>query len=299
MLESRIDPGPRDWWVVAEKMEVALQTAQPGKREAATLAFGKVVGLAADTLRTYAMARRYLRSIEAIDESLARDLRAAPVLAVTTLARWQAHNPVRALEAAQGVAKGLYTVRALRVAERKARSGPGGPQTPKAIWLRSLLAKKGYLWGAPRPGDLPFEVGLDFAAPDFDLPKLLRLEGRVSRFPTMVGGYFSLPHPNDRNFKVDLFAGEHERRVALLLVGPYANPRHYIDRAADWMLKASGLAHFYPHAGLLLPEPCDLHAYTSWGSSAGDRGPSLFLARDRGEGALDELASFRFRRDRK
>jgi len=277
-------------------MEVALQSAQPGKREAATLAFGKVVGLAADTLRTYAMARRYLRSIEAINESLARNLRAAPVLAVATLARWQAQDPVRAMEAAQGVAKGLYTVRALRTAERMARTGPGGPQTPKAIWLRSLLAKKGYLWGAPRPGDSRFGDSVDFTAPYFDLPKLLWLEGRVPGLSTMIGGYFSLPGPSDRHYKVDLFAGEQERRVALLLVGPYANPRHYVDRAADWMLKASGLALFYPHAGLLLPEACDPITYTSWLAHAGGRGPPLFLARDKGDGALDELASFLSRR---
>jgi hypothetical protein len=53
-----------------------------------------------------------------------------------------------------------------------------------------------------------------------------------------------------------------------MVVGPYQSKSLYRVRRHQWLIRAVGLAAFYPHVFLILPGEADSTAYTSWVEAA-------------------------------
>jgi hypothetical protein len=260
---SRSRKEKESWWSRAENFEKALANAPSGKRDIAAQEYALSNHIAVDTLRTYSVAHRYILRLQPRYAELAIALQGAPVLAVVALSRWETHDEDGAVQAAQRLASGRYSVRALIKEERAARKPPVGRSASKDAWLARLRAYGSMSWAADA------------------------VRAEASEEGAQWGGSFTAATSSDKPFKVDLFAGDApDRRVALAVVGPYANPKHYIDRARDWCLHASALSIFYLQSGLLLPADCNPHIYRQWLSDARQAAPRLrvLLAQETSQG---------------
>jgi hypothetical protein len=51
-----------------------------------------------------------------------------------------------------------------------------------------------------------------------------------------------------------LFGGPPESRIAVVIVGPYSNPKLYLSRCAEWVVRAYGLSWLYDQVLLALPD---------------------------------------------
>jgi hypothetical protein len=127
-----------NWYETAEALERDAAGVQHGERVAEAAKWGISKGVAPQTLRTYALARRFLLRIQTREPDLALRLRSAPAIAAETLARWHKRDEAGALEAAALVAHEAMSIRELNVLE--AESGNDWPARNKRAVVESVLA---------------------------------------------------------------------------------------------------------------------------------------------------------------
>ena len=127
-----------DWFETAGEYERDAAASRFGERTALAREWGKPRRLAPQTLRTYIAARRFVESLTGEAGDLMPALKRAPAIAVDTLAKWHARDPVRALEAARELAAGRLTVR--KLADLEAQSRERRPARRKPAWISQLRA---------------------------------------------------------------------------------------------------------------------------------------------------------------
>ncbi len=217
----------RDWRALAAAAMPGIDAARQGEREAALAAAAETAAVKPQTLRTYLKAARFEATL---DDELRQVTRHIPPIALEAAARWYARDPEAAGKAMRGYAQGGYQVHQFIKAEQAARPSEDAGLRPlgrrKSDYRRALLTRLGgleRLWPDPERYAFASTPIVDEAAADASgvADLLLICDGATS--------------------------------LAILIVGPYSEPRHYTARAAEWVLRALGLAYYHEKTALILP----------------------------------------------
>jgi hypothetical protein len=227
-----------DWKKRARDARNKLKHAKHGEREAV------LRRLAGDndpnTVRRAIFALSYLDEFKQLNPSGWEIIANSPLSLVESLARWNSFDPTGAMKAAQDVIDGRYNVADLRKAVQKARAEVAArtESLPYRDRIRSEArrAVQELLGGNISAPEIGFK---DSDNPPLDF-RFLRSFGRPSKFET----------------------------VAVIIVGPYRNTQLYRKRKFDWLYRAFGLAWFYDHVVILLPDPNEVESYREWISKA-------------------------------
>jgi hypothetical protein len=216
-----------DWQAMAAEAERVLADQPRGRRVAATFEIARKHELGVPTLRRFLLANRFLEQLPPDIRDVAASM---PAVAVATAARWHSHNPSGALGAIRDYAEGKYDVRTFEDAEAAARSAR---RSAVGIRLANAYAKE----VEHRIDDGNFETLWPLDARENPIVRktdfLPDLSGKVNFFGMSRGG---------------------GKPVAVLVVGPYATPQMYAERAVDWCLRALGLRVLHRRVALVLPE---------------------------------------------
>jgi hypothetical protein len=215
-----------DWRSVAAQAERMIADEPRGHRVAGVVEAARRLEVGVQTLRRFLFAHRFLMELPVDVRRVAASM---PAVAVATAARWHAHNPAGALDAIRDYAEKKYDVRTFVDAEAAVSSAR---RSAVGARLANAYAKE----IEHRLGDGSFEM---LWPPDGDWEN--------------VGG--RIPMRADLSGKVDFFAASQRGDpMAVLVVGPYATPQMYTERAVDWCLRAVGLCALHRRVALVLPE---------------------------------------------
>lgn len=224
-----------DWKKRAREARRKLGQAKHGEREVV------LKGVAGDndpnTVRRAIFALGYLDDLKRSNSSAWQGLQSASLSQVELLARWHAFDETGATKAAREVGQGHYTVAQLRKAMNAAR--------------------------------------VEVAAKSETLPYSERVKGEARvAIQEMLGGSISAPEVNFResaddpplDFRYTRMYGKPPsfETVVAIIVGPYQDRKLYRKRRHDWLYHALGLAWFYDHVVVILPEAEALGSYRSW-----------------------------------
>jgi hypothetical protein len=223
-----------DWKKRARDARKKLQHARHGERETV------LQGLAGDndpnTVRRAMFALGYLDDLRKTNSSLWQSLQHTSLSLVELLARWHSFDEAGATKAAREVAQGRYTVADLRKAVSAARVEVAvkSESQPYAERVKSeaRLAIREALGGSISTPEVGFRDSDD---PPLDF-RYTRMYGKPPKFESIVA----------------------------IIVGPYQDRKLYRKRRHDWLYRALGLAWFYDHVFLVLPEREALDSYRSW-----------------------------------
>lgn len=220
-----------DWKKRAREARNKLKLARHGEREAV------LRELSGDndpnTLRRAIFALSYLDELRQLNPSRWEVISKSPLSLVESLARWNTFDASGAMKATQDVIEGRYNVADLRKAVVKARAE-----------------------AAAKAESLPYR-------------ERIRSEVRLA-VQELLGGDISAPEvgyknsddpPLDFRFIRSFDKPVKFETVAGIIVGPYQNKQLYRKRKYDWLYRAFGLAWFYDHVVILLPNPDDLESY--------------------------------------
>lgn len=224
-----------DWKKRAREARKRLGQAKHGDRE---VVLKSVAGdNDPNTVRRAIFALGYLDDLKGSDPSVWQSLQSASLSQVELLARWHAFDEPGSTKAARKVAQGHYTVAELRKAMNAAR--------------------------------------VEVAAKSESLPYAERVKGEAREaIQEMLGGNICTPDVNFResaddpplDFRYTRMYGKPPsfERVVAIIVGPYHDRKLYRKRRHDWLYRAFGLAWFYDHVVVILPEADALESYRSW-----------------------------------
>jgi hypothetical protein len=242
-----------DWRAMATVAERMIAEEPRGRRVAATVEAARDLRLGVQTLRRFLLANRFLKQLPSDIRHVASSM---PAVAVATAARWHDHDPSGAFKAIRDYAAAKYDVRSFVDAEAAARSAR---RSAVGIRLANAYARE----VEHRAGDGNFE--LLWPVDDWVDP----IVGRTESLPDLSG-------------KVDFFAAsKHGSPVAVLVVGPYATPQMYAERAVDWCLRALGLRALHRRVALVLPEHSYAAAYVRFlDGIPNDAAKHLMIVRD-------------------
>lgn len=109
------------WYEIASQLTEQLDKAQRGSRESVLEEFAQTVALARQTVRTYGLAYRFLNGLPREHADLRERLTRATAIGVEIIARWYRRDPEAALAAADLLASGAMTIKALNEAEGRSR----------------------------------------------------------------------------------------------------------------------------------------------------------------------------------
>jgi hypothetical protein len=250
---------PNRWFALAEDLQARLKKVGSGLRESAISEFGQEHGLKADTLRAYLMARRHIESLATQEPDLAQALRTAPVDAVTALARWSQADNTGSVVGARKVAAGQMSINQAKRAAADAR-GAGVRGSPKLTFVARILSRRGLYWWKQNLLTLADanaalehcrDTGESWTKFQNDA---FRMGGKLTAATTEVV----------RSHRVDLFAGDAARRVAILVVGPYQLSKYYTKLHIDWLLLAIGVSYFYNNVALFFPPEGIVRPFQRW-----------------------------------
>jgi hypothetical protein len=252
---------PNGWFEIAQDLETRLRDVEPGWREAAISRFGEERGLALETVRAYGAARRHLHSIAKSQPELAQALRAAPVDSITALARWSQHDPSGASDAANKVAANQLSVRQVKEGARAAQVQNTSTYSKKEF-IDRITRKRELYW----PRSETKRILDDYTRFQIELNSVEI--GKISTFKydnyRFGGDIYVVPNYVLRNKRIDLFAGDGDWRVAILVVGPYRVSEYYSRRHVDWLLLAVAAAHFFKRVALFFCEGADIKPFRRW-----------------------------------
>lgn len=111
-----------DWYALAEQVIAEIDTAQHGDREGIYRRIAVDMGVSIHVPRRLARAYRFLAEAETWNVGdLPGRLRTQPLTCVSTLARWSAYGPDRAMRAAQRLVDGELNLASLTAAEEADR----------------------------------------------------------------------------------------------------------------------------------------------------------------------------------
>jgi hypothetical protein len=250
---------PNRWFALAEELQARLEKERSGLKELAISAFGREHGLKADTLRAYLMARRHIESLATQEPDLAQALRTAPVDAVTALARWSRADATGSVVGARKIAAGQMSINQAKRAAADAR-GAGVRGSPRLTFVARILNRRGLYWRTQNfltLADANFalahckDTGESWTKYQNDA---FRMGGKLSAAATIIA----------RSHRVDLFAGDAARRVAILVIGPYQLDKYYTKLHIDWLLLAIGVSYFYNNVALFFPPEGIVHPFQRW-----------------------------------
>lgn len=238
-----------DWKTRAARARDEVNSARHGEKDVALLRWAQ--GKDINTLRRAIFALNYLDALAETAPRLRKDLDDAPLSQIELLARWHGFDPKGAMTAAREAAKGAYSVATLSKALSNARSKAGVEADPRSyrenVGSQALSAIQRTLGGSI---SLDVTKGPDDPPVDF---RYLRKAGNPPRFETIAG----------------------------VIVGPYSERKVYHKRRLDWLYKAFGLAWFYHHVALLLPDEEQIGSYSDWARDATGRAKGLGKAQKR------------------
>jgi len=237
------------WVDLARAIRAATRDLPYGDRSEGIDTVARIHGLTGSAARRALLALGFLDFVNTQDTELAQGLTRAPMFAVEHLARWHRHSPDISLKAAVDLVAGRHTVRSLEAAERKARRE------------------------APEPANRG--RGLVHAHRD-QAPDILR--PLISDELEIIGrphGRLSLP--------ADLLVRKRSNGElgAILLVGPYRDPKLYRNRATDWLMKAVALLSLkhdgeqIHHVHLVVDRAEIASEYRTWLDHFGIRGVTV------------------------
>lgn len=90
-----------------------------------------------------------------------------------------------------------------------------------------------------------------------------------------------------RDHRIDLFAGDRGRRVAILVVGPYNISKYYTKLHADWILLAIGISYFFKDVALFFPPDGVVRPFQRWLRQYDpDQKLTLHLVKENSDGAF-------------
>ena len=211
-------------------------------------------------LRRSIFAYEFLNKLYTSDLPTAGCLGEAPLSIVEVIARWYAFDRIGAQEAAKSWWEGRETVRSLTEEMRRRRPKGFFGKTGGAYEREYAIAAESSIAEAIRP--------------------LAGSQVSVAEKSTKAPGGLSIDF---------IFANpdEPEKRIAVLIVGPYNNVKNYIAKSADWITRAYGLAWFYEMVVLAVPNVDALSAFDSRNATmreriaevckGGDRKPQVMI----------------------
>lgn len=229
------DPGGlvmKNWKTLASAAREVRRNTKYGERERSISRLAQDKDI--NTIRRTIAVFEFLDSLTASSPQLAQALDTVPFSLLQILARWAEMDPKSAMKTAHKVLAGEYSVRSLRSALEAARRANEGPVRNKRL--------------------VPSKLFLDAIGE--------LLDGRVTskpRHPPAILGR----RPIDMELRLER-AGASPRRVAVLTVGPFTDPRLYAKRRHETLLRALGVAWLFDDVVLALPEPIAAEPYRQW-----------------------------------
>ncbi|SDO48200.1 hypothetical protein [Afipia sp. GAS231] len=229
----------RDWRNEARTAIEQLQRVGHGERETEMQAIARRNGHKdTSALRRAIFAYQFLDWLRVENPSVHEILMRAPQTIVETIARWHAFDAFKALSVAREWGQGKGTVRSIAADMQNSRNLGFKGKTGSVYAKSFLVAAESVVVEA---------VGA--------LMKGVRLPPPEKLVRDTASG-----QPIDFLFTIKSDAGD-ERKLAVLLVGPYTNKKLYAHRCSDWITKAFGLAWTYDRVILALPERDELDEY--------------------------------------
>jgi hypothetical protein len=225
-----------DWKKRAREARKRLGQAKHGERE---VVLKSVAGdNDPNTVRRAIFALGYLDDLKRSNPSVWQSLQSASLSQVELLARWHSFDETGATKAAHEVGHGHYTVAELRKAMNAARvevteKSESLPYSER-VKGEARAAIQEMLGGSISGPEVAFRESADDPPLDF---RYTRMYGsKPTKFETVVA----------------------------IIVGPYQDRKLYRKRRHDWLYHALGLAWFYDHVVVILPEANELESYRSW-----------------------------------
>lgn len=215
-----------------------LQGVPHGARETEMQAIAHQQSGHKDTsaLRRAIAAYEFLERLKAANSAAYRHLNNAPLSIVEAVARWFSFDPDGALAAAEDWAGGVGNVRTINRAAKDARPSGYAGKTGIALERAYAGAAKPYVTSAVR---------------DLTESEVKLIANDVRNDP--------MGQTLDYVFETTRDPAE---RVAVMVIGPYNNPKLYLSRGGDWVARAFGLAWLFDRIVLALPEARALADYT-------------------------------------
>jgi hypothetical protein len=251
----------RDWKDDARAAIARLETVPHGEREREMHLIALQLRGHKDTtsLRRSIFAYEFWRG-QAESEPLVHSYLAdAPLSVVEVIARWHAFDPEGARNAAKAWSKGDGTVRSITEEMHSRR--------PKGFFGKTGTAYVREYATAAEPAvaeALRRVIGAPFSIVEKD-----------TKAPSGISQDF-----------VVITKERPPRRIAVLIVGPYNNPKNYVTKCADWIARAYGLAWLYDTVVLAVPKGDALPDYDSR-----NRAMSEKIAESKGAGGRIPLVS--------
>jgi hypothetical protein len=220
----------RNWKTDAKTAITELRSIPHGAREAEMRAIASHLNGHSDTssLRRAISAYQFLEDLRNSNSVAYSAIENAPLTIVELIARWHGFDQIEAFRICREWADGIGNVRTIRKAMLDARpagyAGKTGPTLEKAYVV---------------------------AAEKTVIEAVRKLAG--SKFSLSVS-----PTPDSESGQWIDFLFKPERsvspQIAVVIVGPYNNPKLYLNRCVDWVLRAFGLSLLYDHIILALPD---------------------------------------------
>jgi hypothetical protein len=156
----------------------------------------------------------------------------------------------------------------VREVRKRAKPADGRemPVSSKQTLIKRILGNKGIYWPTSDEDDIL--VNHDDALVEFGRSNAPQWSIRRESIYKMGGDL--RPATNDviRNRRIDLFAHNDnegdDRRVAILVVGPYSVREYYSRRHVDWVLIAVAATHFYANVALFFSDDADIAPFQRW-----------------------------------
>jgi hypothetical protein len=226
----------RNWRKEAQTAIEAIRNSKYGSREAELRELARQFGYKSNdpsSLRRGIAAYEFLEKLRHSHPAEYEDLQDVPLSVAELIARWFAADPVGGLEAARDFGRGMGTVVSIRrKMEETLTKGHGGrvgaarERAYRAAALKQVSSAVAHLAGS----------------------EIVDVKTR-QRDP--VSG-----------LKVDfMFKVSAEKRIAVLVVGPYTNANMYRDRCDEWIVRAFGLAWVFDQVVLAIPAKDYLQMY--------------------------------------
>jgi hypothetical protein len=228
----------RNWRDEARTAIEELQRVGHGERETEMQAIARRSGHTdTSALRRAIFASQFLDRLRTDNPSVHEILMQAPLTIVETIARWHAFDAFKALSVAREWGQGKGTVRTIAADMQKARilgfKGKTGSVYAKSFLAASQSAVVDAVSGLMKGATLP--------------PPAKLVRDSASGQPI--------------DFLFTIKSGADEKKLAVLIVGPYTNKKLYGNRCSDWITKAFGLAWTFDRVILALPEKDELGEY--------------------------------------
>jgi hypothetical protein len=226
----------RNWRKEAQIAIEAIRNSKYGSREAELRVLARQFGYKVDdpsSLRRGIAAYEFLEKLRHTHPSEFEDLRDVPLSVAELIARWFTADPAAALEAARDFGRGKGTVESIRRRMKETLTkGHGG--------LVGAARDRAYRAAALKP--------VSSAVAHLAGSKIVGVKTR-QRDP--ISG-----------LKVDfMFEVSSEKRIAVLVVGPYTNANMYRDRCDEWIVRAFGIAWVFDRVVLAVPATDYLEMY--------------------------------------